>query len=348
MAGDRGDRDGGRSLRREAKTALARWVVHKRRSLGDPERDRPRDSDEATHAWDGRRRFAEDYTFAAVDPTLAVLVRLESLPGRAAHRLWVIVFGEHGTFMLPHVDQLITRRSADHWRVGGVELDCMAPFRRWSIQCRNKLVRVDAGALAVPVPCVLELEHSCSDAPFVPGVDDDPELVAARLGEAHWDADLVRSVRRATQRGYVQLGRMTGTIRIGDHSLAVSAPAMRQHTWGVRDWGAAGHASQWFVHRAERAAWVQHAVFPTFTLEGGFVRDHESRAPVRTLELADHAIALTTSQASLRFQGNAIATVELRVDGRGALALSWLRDEDGGAALVAAQRRTLPRPSPRP
>lgn len=346
MAEDGSGRDGGPSLRREAKTALARWVVHKRRSLRDPDRDRPHDSDEATHAWDGRRRFAEDYTFVAVDRRMAVLVRLEWLPGRAAHRLWVVVFTEHGAFALPEGEQLVTRRTPDHWRVGGIELDCLAPLRRWSIRSRARLVRVDAGGPGLPVPCELELELGCDDAPFVPGVDDDPDLVASRLGEASWDAALVRSVRRATQRGYVQLGHVGGVIRLGDRELAVSAPAMRQHTWGVRDWGAPERGVQCFVHRGSRAAWIQHAEFPTFTLEGGFVEDGGVRSPVRTLELGAHALALTSSHTSLRFTGEALAEVELRVDGRGALVLAWLRDDDG-AALWAAQRRTLPRPPKR-
>jgi hypothetical protein len=71
-------------LRRGVKAAIARWAVRRR---GEPE-IWPRPQDEAPHAWDGRRHFAEDYTLAAVQPGLAVVARIEWLPGsRGAPRV---------------------------------------------------------------------------------------------------------------------------------------------------------------------------------------------------------------------------------------------------------------------
>ncbi|MCA9712332.1 MAG: sigma-54-dependent Fis family transcriptional regulator, partial [Myxococcales bacterium] len=51
----------GRILRTGVKSALARWVIVKRR--GHWAAPAPTPQDEATHAWDGQPLFAEDYTF---------------------------------------------------------------------------------------------------------------------------------------------------------------------------------------------------------------------------------------------------------------------------------------------
>ena len=72
-------------LRRGVKAASARWAVRRR---GEPE-IWPRPQDEAPHPWVGRRHFPEDYTFAAVQPVLALIARGGWLTGRLAHRLWL-------------------------------------------------------------------------------------------------------------------------------------------------------------------------------------------------------------------------------------------------------------------
>lgn len=350
---DAGDADAAGRLARGVKSALMRWVLHKRRGL-QPD-TRPSARDEATHPWDGRRRFAEDYTFAAVQDGLALLVRLEWLAGRDAHRLWIVVLREDGsTWRLPDGDDVVLRPGGDRWKVGGLQLDCLRPHRQWTMSYRGRVVAAD-GTLA---RCEIDAEFTSEVDPYVPGVDDDPELVARRLGEAHWDAALLRGVRRATQRGYVQIGRLVGTLALGDELVPIRAETLRQHTWGVRDWGATRRAEQCFLVWPDGArTWMHRAAFPAFTLEGGFVMQGQRAQPVAAISIdvpepangvpAAAELSFEQGGTTLTFATQVCAEVSFPVDGRGALSVGLVRVQGGGSGLWAAQRRTLPWPGAR-
>ena len=341
-------------LRREAKAALARWALHKRRA---PSSSAWTSRDEATHPWDGRKRFAEDYTFIAVQSGMALLVRLEWLPGRGSHRLWLAVLREEGTWVLGEQGQLLVREEgSDRWRAAGLELDCIKPLSRWRIRFEGRLCRQGTQTTATGR---IDLTFEADDDPFSPGVDDDPELVARRIGEAVWDRKLLQAVRRDHSRGYVQTGTLTGTVAVAEMLIPVRAAAARQHTWGVRDWGAPDQAFQCFVAWNDgRRALVHRADFPFVTLEGGFVREPgrgrqllrglgvsaeqpPSGAP-RHLQLALELGGL--SQSIVVGLGNQ-TEVGFGVDGRGEFSFALCRVADAdGWGLWAGQRRTLPRP----
>lgn len=345
-------------LRREAKAALARWALHKRRA---PSSSAWTSRDEATHPWDGRKRFAEDYTFIAVQAGMALLARLEWLPGRGSQRLWLAVLREGGSWVLGEQGQLLVREAGtDRWRAAGLELDCIKPLSRWRIRFEGPLRLLENGqATNTTATGRVDLTFEADDEPFSPGVDDDPELVARRIGEAVWDRKLLQAVRRDHSRGYAQTGTLTGTVAVAEMLVPVRAAAARQHTWGVRDWGAPDQAFQCFVAWNDgRRALVHRADFPFVTLEGGFVREPgrkrqlvrglgvsaeqaPSGAP-RHLELAlDLAGRPQPVEVRLGNQGE----VGFGVDGRGEFSFALCRvGDDAGWGLWAGQRRTLPRP----
>ncbi len=344
----------GSVLRREAKAALARWALHKRRTpTSTPWTSR----DEATHPWDGRKRFAEDYTFIAVQSGLGLLVRLEWLPGRGTHRLWLAILRDGGTWVLGEAGQALVREAGtDRWRAGGLELDCVKPLSTWRIRFEGRLRLHGTTTTATGR---IDLTFGADDLPFSPGADDDPELVARRIGEAVWDRKLLQAVRRDHSRGYVQTGTLTGTVAVADMLVPVRAAAARQHTWGVRDWGAPDTAFQCFVAWNDgRRALVHRAVFPFVTLEGGYLRaPGAARELVRGLgvsaetqiEGAPAHVDLSLQMASLpRALGVPLANVgevSFGVDGRGEFSFALCRVGDGdGWGLWAGQRRTLRRP----
>jgi hypothetical protein len=283
--------DVGRVLRRGVKSALARWLLAKRGGAGRPSLALvapPTPQDEATHAWDGQRHFAEDYTFVGTQPGLGVIVRLEQLPGRDSQRVWVVVLRPSGVWAL-HGGQLVLRTTGDdRWRAGGLSLDCETPLHRWAVRFAGALERSGHGGEAPALRVVGHNDHSvrasvdltfvATARPYVPGTDDDPELLARCLGQASWDARLLQAVRRDRPRGYVQLGELHGTIALGDVLVPVRAAALRQHHWGVRDWGACDDAYQCFWANDHDGpggtgpgrGWIQHARFPFVTLDGGF------------------------------------------------------------------------------
>jgi hypothetical protein len=340
--------DRAHGLGTQVKAALARWVLQKRRGAAAT---RPAAHDEATHAWDGRRRFAEDYAFAAVQSDvrlgpLGLLVRLEWLPGRAAHRVWLMVLGAGQSWWIPPEQQIVAQPTVDRWRVGGLALDCAVPLEQWTLRYDGPLRPTDGAGKAAP-RCRMDLVFDATTDPFVPGVDDDPDLIARRLGEAHWDPALLRAVRRATQRGYVQVGRIGGTVALADTVMPVDAMGVRQHTWGVRDWGAPEHAAQCLVVDGDEVAWVQSAAFPELTIEGGFVAQGRHCVPITAavrVARDDERCALEVDLPGGRraWSGASTAQTSMRVDGRGAFDLAFVAEAGGIRGLWATQRRTLP------
>ena len=348
----------GSVLRREAKAALARWALQKRRA---PQSSHWTSRDEATHRWDGRKRFAEDYTFIAVQAGMALLVRLEWLPGRGSHRLWLAVVRDGGTWVLGEQGQRLVREAGtDRWRAAGLELDCIKPLARWRIRFEGSLRLLGTDTTATGR---VDLTFVADDDPFSPGVDDDPELVARRIGEAVWDRKLLQAVRRDHSRGYAQTGTLSGTVAVAEMLVPVRAASARQHTWGVRDWGAPDHAFQCFVAWNDgRRALVHRADFPFVTLEGGFVRDPgQSRQLLRGLGVSaeqrpgrapahlDLALDLQDIPHPLEVRLGNEGEIGFGVDGRGEFSFALCRiGDDEGWGLWAGQRRTLPRPSRTP
>ncbi|MEX1369181.1 MAG: hypothetical protein AB1Z98_38995 [Nannocystaceae bacterium] len=332
------------ALRRGLKSALARWALAKQR--GHRPVARPSPQDEATHQWDGQRRFAEDYTFAGVQAGLGLVVRLEWLPGRDSHRVWVMVLRPDGVWALPGGQLVLRSMGDDRWRAGGVRLDCETPMQRWAVRFSGRLEQQGYVEGSSPLRVVeptraqvrasVDLTFVAQAPPHAPGTDDDPELLARRLGEATWDARLLRAARRARPRGYVQQGQLQGTVAIGDVLVPVRAWSLRQHHWGVRDWGACTRAfqSMWAVADDCRG-WVHHARFPFVTIEGGFWSQRDRVAPVRSLHTvvaersgrAPARVGLTLSEAegSYRLQAEACSELSFVVDGRGRVDLALLR-----------------------
>jgi hypothetical protein len=349
----------GDMLRRSVKAALARWALQKQR------RRRPAQElsakDEATHPYDGRRRFAEDYTFVAVQAKTAVLARLEWLPGRDSHRVWLFVFRRGELFIVPEAQAVVRTRAGDRWSAAGLKLDCVTPWEQWTVRYSGRLSRVASPDEpdAVETSCSLDLTFLSSGPAFEPGADDDPELIARRLGEATWDATLLRSVRKVQSRGYVQVGNVHGTVALGGEIVPIRAAGLRQHTWGVRDWAASDSAFQCFAALDDgRSVWLHSAAFPFLTLDGGFVHDGRDLVPVRAFgaslerrpERAPGHATLDVEYGGGRvsIEAQMLQDASLHVDGRGAVAFGFFRLADGaGWGVWVDQRRLLPRRPPR-
>lgn len=346
----------GDMLRRSVKATLARWALQKRRRHHPAAGLSPKD--EATHPSDGRRRFAEDYTFVGVQPSTAVLARLEWLPGRASHRIWLMIFREGEVFTLPALQVVGRTRGPDRWRAAGLEVDCVTPFKHWAVRYAGRLARLRSASGPTEVTdrrCSLDLTFLSSAPAFVPGADDDPELLARRLGEATWDASLLRSVRRVQSRGYVQLGDLHGTVALGDELVPIRAASVRQHSWGVRDWGASDAAFQCFAAFGDgRRVWLHNAVFPFVTLEGGLVHDGHQQTPVRAFGASlerrperapGHAtLNLEYGGGRIGIEAEMVSDATLSVDGRGEVTFGLFRLAQGaGWGVWAGQRRLLPR-----
>lgn len=369
-------------LRAHVKATLARWVLRKRAEhhRGDAASGVTSVAarDEATHfgLWEGRRRFGEDYTFAAAQVGLGIVVRLEWLPGRQSHRVWVTLLRPDYACVLEGGQRIVRGSERDPWRAAGLELDCIEPLRQWDIRFVGRLLRQHgdgrdpaarsktqegADRIVAVIRASLDLTFVRDAPPFSPGVDDDPELLARRFGAATWDAKLLRAVRRDQNRGYVQTGRLEGTMVVGDELIPVRAPCVRLHSWGVRDWGGPDEAFQCFAAWPEpdggrgRRLWIHRETFPFLTLEGGFVQrtDTDRNEPVTSLGATlERRPQRAPAHASLQVTHDGVAAslhlqmlrdTSFVVDGRGEVHLGLFATSDGGHGIWGSQRRVLPR-----
>lgn len=375
--GGAGPEDAGLSslLRRGVKAAIARWAVRRR----SPE-IWPRPQDEAPHPWDGRRHFAEDYTLAAVQPGLAVVARVEWLPGRETHRVWLTLLTPTGVYALPGTGQALLRGGGDHWKVGGVEFDCVEPLRRWTLRYHGRLEVRDPGGqrrtvgeevASDDVEVRLDLTFLSQLPAFVPGSDDDPDLLSREFGSAEWDARLFKELRRRGGRSYVQVGEVHGAVTLGASGaggspgelgegprlIAFSGSGLRQHGWGVRDWGASDEAIHCFADLGAPArVWVQQARFPWLTLTGGFVQRAAGMVPIRDLGIratrqpgraASHVgLHVEAAGGELELETETLAQLGLDMDGRGRVELVLCRVHAGdvqGWGVIVQQQRTIAR-----
>jgi hypothetical protein len=151
----------------------------------------------------------------------------------------------------------------------------------------------------------------------------------------------------------VQLGRLEGSVSLGDELIPLRAEGFRAHSWGVLDWGGPDEAFQCFwVEPSGERAWVHHERFPFVTLEGGFVDHRGRRGTVRRLAATfERRPRRAPARASLGVDAETPVHAELQivadtafvVDGRGLVELGLLQTASGGVGLWGGQRRTLPR-----
>jgi hypothetical protein len=232
----------------------------------------------------------------------------------------------------------------------------LEPHARWSVGFSGELEREDDGTV---VPADLELVFDSTAPPFLPGTDDDPDLVAASLAEVQWDRRLLRVLRRGIPRAYVQPGVAHGSLALGSRVLALRARTLRLHGWGPRDFGTAVRALQaWFVHGGtEETSYVHRSEFPWLTIEGGFHADDDGRVArlesigiTREVEASGHTRRLSAhlrwgrgSEERRHVRAEPVARTSLRVDARGDVELALLRLPEGGCGLWVAQQRVSAR-----
>ncbi len=354
-----------RVLRREIKAALARWVVQRQ-----PAAERcTRPEDEASHPWTGDEHFSEEYIFAVVQPQFALFVRLEWLPGRDHHRVWIHVITPDRVWVLPGDGGAVERVGAgDHWRAAGLELDCQQPHQSWTLRYHGGLQPWGPRGEVIDEPCMrcgFELEFCAGAPPFIPGTDDHPKLVARHLAEADWDLDLLRTVRRRRIRGYTQAGTVVGTVSMGFAFVPLYASCLRVHTWGPRDWGASDTAFQVFgsLRSADqggigeehsRRFWSHQAKFPWVTLEGGWVQTSEGLTAIEDIGITREqtpgrpvrraGLTLVHAMGEWELEAEAVAHHSFDIDRRGRMTVTLARfsGEREGWGLWVTLQRTVP------
>ena len=162
-------------------------------------------------------------------------------------------------------------------RCGGLQLQCEEPARTWLIrwsgpmQAAGQLLLVDA-----------DLRFS-ADAPVVDFArDGDTRSLAGYLARERWSGEWLRKLRDLRQVHYEQGGTLEGPVSVDGAVHAVRLAAVRDHSFGSRDWRAM-RRHRWLMALLEDGSHVNLSLVEyTFLpyMHSGYRVEHGQVAPV--------------------------------------------------------------------
>jgi len=184
---------------------------------------RPDEQDEGRHPPGPEAMWNESWYFDGVsdDGTLGLYVRLGRLPNQGVSLYTACVCGPgRPSVMLvdagaPLPDAADERQAIDTAGLRA-EQECLEPLQRFRVGARGTAA-----------------SHADPSAPLR---GEQGEPVELEL-ELVWETDGIPYAWRQSTRYEIPC-RVSGTIRVGDETIAFSGPGQRDHSWGSRDWWA--------------------------------------------------------------------------------------------------------------
>jgi hypothetical protein len=185
---------------------------------------------EARQAPDGSPSFNDSFYFCGRDAVGTSLVfRLGFRPARETE-LWC-------DLVLPGIGRLRAPSSRapdpDHLGSAGLRFECKEPARTWRISYSGEMQN-PAGAATVDL--LLDFH---ADGPMVDfTAHGDSRSLAGYLAGQKWSRAWLSRLRDLRQVHYEQGGTLKGRIAVDGREREISLPAVRDHSFGARDWKA--------------------------------------------------------------------------------------------------------------
>ena len=192
--------------------------------------------DERMHPVGTAGAWSESYYFNFVDPDtgLGMFTRMGFRPGdRWADGLHAVYLGGDRVAFTYGRREIGTDLSEydGGLAVGGLALDCVAPFEHWRVRYDGPAQDIGDAAILLersklrpegwfkPETLTMSVDFKALSAPHYT-----PHAPGAPTDRGHFE----------------QTGRVTGEIAIGGVSRQVAGYGVRDKSWGPRDWGASG------------------------------------------------------------------------------------------------------------
>ena len=118
-------------------------------------------------------------------------------------------------------------------RCGGLELDCLEPARSWAVRWSGPMRRGDR---THDVRADLRFTADAAVVDF--GRDGDTRSLAGYLARERWSGEWLRKLGDLRQVHYEQGGTLEGRVSVDGVERAVRLAAVRDHSFGSRDWRA--------------------------------------------------------------------------------------------------------------
>ncbi len=111
---------------------------------------------------------------------------------------------------------------------------CIEPGKQWAFSYDGEAQELHGGQ---PVMVKLDAVFDASGGIFEFGHDVDARVMAEAIAKEKWSRAYFTELQANDQVHYEQPGRATGTLSLNGEQTALDLPAMRDHSFGKRDWG---------------------------------------------------------------------------------------------------------------
>lgn len=119
----------------------------------------------------------------------------------------------------------------DHVPAG---VTCIEPGREWTFHYDGEVRSMASGAAQ---QARFTGTFTASEAPFEFGYHMDSSVLAGAIAQQKWRRGFFDELQKNNQVHYEQQGRIQGELSVSGQRIRIDAPAMRDHSYGRRDWG---------------------------------------------------------------------------------------------------------------
>lgn len=116
--------------------------------------------------------------------------------------------------------------------LGDLHFNCEQPGRRWTIRYSGDLEKENKKC-TVDLDLVFESITPLVNFKYI----SRPEDIAPVIAREKWSKTFLNSLKEIRKMHLEQAGRMTGTITIDGRVSKVEWRSVRDHSWGIRNWG---------------------------------------------------------------------------------------------------------------
>lgn len=162
------------------------------------------------------------------------LLLRKAVRGEGFSEIWFVYHTKDATY--------VNKKTTYHNEKVPLEVHLIEIGKKWQFVFKGKLtkMKIDETKVATYSDEEVEVEASgefISDSPIFDFTSHlDPELLAQALAKEKWDKRFKHDIKLNQQVHVEQQGTMTASLKIGEETIDFSANAMRDHSFGRRDW----------------------------------------------------------------------------------------------------------------
>ena len=211
------------NIKRRFKSSLIRRSLDKRRSANPFIVDAAENYSLPTDADENQ---INSYYFSGHDLNGTSLIFRYAVRGKNKTEVWFAYRDSYGNAFI---------NTKQHYQDedSGVRLVCEESASEWTFHWSGELKSLSSGRV---VAASFSGRLSASGKIFEFGHDIESRVLAEAIAAQKWSGALFNELKANDQTHYEQPGRIEGTLDIDGGGIEISLPAVRDHSYGRRDW----------------------------------------------------------------------------------------------------------------